>query len=131
MGAWRMSRHEFLFSCIFRARNIHWFLSFQFLCQFFSSSHGNMSTTKMVDHSLESLFWIRKDDMLTKYRIGAQIKDKDANKFICYVFFKLFPKFEIVYIIHYPNGGMSIKLWTFFTFGMFFWWLPWERFFLI
>ena len=59
----------------------------------------------MVDHSLESLFWIRKDDMLTKYRIGAQIKDKDA-KSICYVFFKLFPKFEIVYII---QGGRDVK----------------------
>ena len=59
----------------------------------------------MVDHSLESLFWIRKDDMLTKYRIGAQIKDKDA-KSICYVFFQLFPKFEIVYII---QGAMDVK----------------------
>ena len=62
----------------------------------------------MVDHSLESLFWIRKEDMLIKYsldRIGAQIKDKDA-KSICYVFFKLFPKFEIVYII---QGGRDVK----------------------
>ena len=67
----------------------------------------------MVDHSLESLFWIRKDDMLTKYRIGAQIKDKDA-KSICYVFFKLFPKFEIVYII---QGGRDVnKIMDFFHF---------------
>ena len=46
--------------------------------------------------------------MLIKYsfdRIGAQIKDKDA-KSICYVFFKLFPKFEIVYII---QGGRDVK----------------------
>ena len=46
--------------------------------------------------------------MLIKYsldRIGAQIKDKYA-KSIWYVFFKLFPKFEIVYII---QGGRDVK----------------------
>ena len=72
---------NFYFSCKFRARNEHRFLSFKFFCNFFSSPHRNMSTTKMVDHSLESLFWIRKDQRLTKYsldRIWAQIKDKDA-----------------------------------------------------
>ena len=82
----------------------------------------------MVDHSLESLFWIKKDDMLTKYRIEAQIKDKDA-KSICYEFFKLFPKFETVYII---QGGRDVKkIRDFFHFLACFLWLPWERFFLI
>ena len=90
-----------------------------------------MSTTKMDDQSLKCLFW-RNEDMLIKYsldRIGAQIKDKDA-KSICYVFFKLFPKFEIVYII---QGGRDVKkIMDFLSlFGTFFWWLPWERFFLI
>ena len=70
----------------------------------------------MVDHSLESLFWIRKEDMLIKYsldRIGAQIKDKDA-KFICYVFsnFSLNSKLSTLS----KGGGMSRKLGTFFTF---------------
>ena len=77
-----------------------------------------MSTTKMVDHALESLFWIRKDDMLTKYRIGAQIKDKDA-KSICYVFFKLFPKFEIVYIIQMGRDVKKIMDFFFHFLGCF------------
>ena len=63
---------EFLFSVQkrnlrrFRARNTHRFLFLKFFRQFFLSSHRNIWTTKMVDHSLESLFWIRKDEIIIK-----------------------------------------------------------------
>ena len=55
---------EFLFSVL--KRNLCRFLFLEFFSQILSGSHRNICTTKMVDLSSESLFLIRRDEIIIR-----------------------------------------------------------------